>query len=392
MRQWLRETHRKGGNLDYIPKCNVEAWPREEDEWSTAREQQSHMTTISPEIGINRRLPGAADQYDDQQMRQASQQECTQHKVYNIDITDERTISEGRDEITTKQEPETETGDTLQETIDPQTHQQGGGEGEIALTAVTMSTEDTSVYSPAAPTNRDNDEQAGSARIPTLQEPETPTWAEVTKTRAHINPTGTPPASTSSKYSDPDEGWTTVTAKQTQHKEAEDTTSDNALDDTNFRAVYLHIHRRRVVKQHVERAIRFIRDTGVQRFCLPYLNEGKEQYLDRIDKMRAESDEGTKAIQEYLQHERNKDTDESRSATLRTAELKSRLQAHCTYSANKAHEEWAEKIKRELAELRDLSPATFHSCRSLPRSNHLTTAAAKAQASDLLHEWAYHGL
>ena len=392
MRQWLRETHRKGGNLDYIPKCNVEAWPREEDEWSTAREQQSHMTTTSPEIGINRRLPGAADQYDDQQMRQASQQECTQHKVYNIDITDERTISEGRDEITTKQEPETETGDTLQETIDPQTHQQGGGEGEIALTAVTMSTEDTSVCSPAAPTNRDNDEQAGSARIPTLQEPETPTWAEVTKTRAHINPTVTPPASTSSKYSDPDEGWTTVTAKQAQHKEAEDTTSDNALDDTNFRAVYLHIHRRRVVKQHVERAIRFIRDTGVQRFCLPYLNEGKEQYLDRIDKMRAESDEGTKAIQEYLQHERNKDTDESRSATLRTAELKSRLQAHCTYSANKAHEEWAEKIKRELAELRDLSPATFHSCRSLPRSNHLTTAAAKAQASDLLHEWAYHGL
>ena len=394
MEQWLKDMHLKGGRLNHIPRCDVQALDKE-----STKESPTEAAPLN--LGINRHLSGTEEQHENHL------------SIYNIQTTKEETPLEIRgpqfnqeeggdsdsksetvalDEITTTIDTSkgrlttpkstTDTGKTNEANEDLRITHHEGGEQQTNNNTGTVN-------------NNKTPEGGIPEETPTQARLTAPTWAERVRVAASAKAATTPPTRDQHEDGDgeidysEDNDWTTVNNGKTRKHEIGHTESISALDDDNYRAVYLHIHRRRIRRQHEEEAIRLILDVGVERFCLPYLEENKREYEDRVARMNHESNEGEQAIREYLKYEKTRELDERKSATLKSSELKARVAQHCEYNTDSRHTEWAEVIRRELTAIKDINPAIYHACRNLPRSGKLYTEKDRDDATNLLRDWTH---
>ena len=391
MRKWMQDMHHQGGTIKHMPRCDMQAL---DDEQSTV--------TASPEFSIDRHLQGTGSEHEDHEI------------IYNIQTEE---VQESKNPQIT-QVRRGDRGDSDSEDVDSE----DGDMATLNEIAITDMSEATPIE-PTAATVTDEHAQAtesdpqvedhesnkstinegkdmkedGTKRVPEVlgEAPTQPlTWAERVRT-AESGRVAPPPKPTTHRHEKPDGDlshgedtkWITVTNSKTRKHEGHHTESIDALDDDNFRAVYLHIHRRKVRRQREEEAVKLLRDTGIRRFTLPYINESKEQYEDKVTRMGLESSEGERATREYLQQERAWEKDDERSEALKSSEISARMSKHCEYNNEGRHMEWAEWVRKELTDLKAINLPTFHACRSLPRSGLLYNDRNRAEATELLQDW-----
>jgi hypothetical protein len=403
LRAWITEMAQVGGNLQKIPdRCNVEAW-YEEDDAADGRSAE-----ISPNSGTERHLPVSTSQQEDHQRH-------TGFEINHIDTREDEQRDEGNNRDDSNSSHSSNSQDIMGDTKGPQNSQQRGEREATTLPATTGTTSnttgnDTATVTPvvsegnsesskgdtesltltgdeaSSKSNANEQPPLKIATTETKDRPTAPTWAEVASAR----PGMAAPADSESN----DEGWTTVkhNPNPNPHDQHQHRAGEAFTNNSNFQAAYNHLHRRKIRRQRMERAEELLANGDTRRFTLPLYDESREDYEDRITRMKLGTDEGTEARMEYLRYEKQREYDEERTSSLNWHEMKARLANYSEFNAEHGGiQEWARQIQSDLEEARQLEVEIFHAALSLPGSTKLTNDAARARAGELLDKWTHQG-